>query len=304
MTDERISRRQASLMVVGAVGATAVGAAALEMKETTPMRSTRMPTAFLPHGGGPWPFVDLGFGPKDQSDRLRAYLEAVPSTLPMAPRALLVISAHWEEAVPTVMTAERPPMLYDYSGFPPESYTITWPAPGAPQLAQRVRTLLEGAGFSTKADAQRGFDHGTFVPLKLAWPRADVPTVQLSLKAGLDPAEHLAMGRALAPLRDEGVFIVGSGMTFHNLRAFFRGGGEAASEAFDGWLQDTMRLPAVERDRRLTQWAQAPMARLVHPREEHLLPLMVVAGAGGADPVSIPYADRYVDVRVSAYQLG
>jgi aromatic ring-opening dioxygenase catalytic subunit (LigB family) len=304
MTDERISRRKASLMVAGAVGATAVGAAVRSTKETTPMSSTRMPTAFLPHGGGPWPFVELGLGPKDQSDRLRAYLEAVPSTLPMAPRALLVISAHWEEAVPTVMSAERPPMLYDYSGFPPESYTITWPAPGAPQLAQRVRTLLEGAGFSTGADAQRGFDHGTFVPLKLAFPRAEVPTVQLSLKAGLDPAEHLAMGRALAPLRDEGVFIVGSGMTFHNLRAFFRGGGEAASEAFDGWLQETMRLPAPERDRRLTAWAQAPMARLVHPREEHLLPLMVVAGAGGSDPVSIPYADRYVDVRLSAYRLG
>lgn len=300
-----ISRRTTTLAVAGTVGAAVVGGTltATRRDPESPMTS-RMPTAFLPHGGGPWPFVDLGFGPKEQADRLRAYLEGVPATLPQKPRALVVISAHWEEAVPTVMTNERPPMLYDYSGFPPESYTIEWPAPGEPTLAKRVRSLLEGAGFRTAEDAQRGFDHGTFVPLKLAFPQAEVPTVQLSLVAGLDPATHLAMGRALAPLRDEGVFIVGSGMTFHNLRAFFRGGGEAASEAFDGWLQETMRLPAPERDRRLTQWSQAPMARQVHPREEHLLPLMVVAGAGGADPVSVPYADRYVDVKLSAYQLG
>src|SRR5690606_15330538 len=121
---------------------------------------------------------------------------------------------------PTVTTAERPPMLYDYSGFPPESYRVTWPARGNPALANRVRGLLEKAGSKTAADAKRGYDHGTFVPLKLTYPDAEIPTVQLSLKTGLDPAEHLAMGRALAPLRDEGVFIVGSGMSFHNMRAF------------------------------------------------------------------------------------
>src|SRR5207344_2951558 len=127
---------------------------------------------------------------------------------------------HWEEDVPTVMNGARPPMLYDYYGFPEESYAITWHAPGNPELAQRTRELLQSAGFATAANSERGFDHGTFVPLKLTYPDADVPTVQLSLKRGLDPLEHIAIGRALMPLREEDVFIIGSGMTFHNLRAF------------------------------------------------------------------------------------
>src|SRR5262249_18153476 len=151
---------------------------------------------------------------------MAAYLRSIRALPRTPPKALLVISAHWEEPVPTVMTSERPPMLYDYYGFPAASYEITWPAPGHPALAARTRELLGGAGFKTAADAQRGFDHGTFVPLKLAYPAAEVPTVQLSLKAGLDPAEHLAMGRALAPLRDEGVLLLGSGMTYHNMRGF------------------------------------------------------------------------------------
>ena len=178
---------------------------------------TRMPVVFIPHGGGPWPFVEMGFPPEDVS-RLANYLRSVRDVPPVPPQALLVVSAHWEAAVPTVMTAEHPPMLYDYYGFPPESYTITWPAPGSPALAARVRALLDAAGFPTGADPARGYDHGTFVPLKLTYPEADVPAVQLSLREGLDPAEHIAIGRALRPLRDEGIFIVASGMTFHNLR--------------------------------------------------------------------------------------
>lgn len=265
---------------------------------------SRMPVVFVPHGGGPWPFADLGLGPKDQENRLRAYLEGLGALPKERPKALLVVSAHWEEPVPTVMTSPKPPMLYDYSGFPPETYTVQWPAPGAPQLAAKVRALLEGAGIPSAEDPRRGFDHGTFVPLALAYPQADVPTVQLSLKAGLDPATHLAIGRALAPLRDEGVFIIGSGMTFHDLRAFFRGGGGPVSERFDAWLQETMTLPQPERDARLVEWAKAPSGRAAHPREEHLLPLMVIAGAAGADVATVPYADRYVDVRLSAYHFG
>src|SRR4051812_15413031 len=179
----------------------------------------RMPVVFVPHGGGPWPFVDLGFDQAEMGE-LAAYLRHLRRLPNTPPSALLVVSAHWEEAVPTVMTAARPPILYDYYGFPPESYEITWPAPGDPQLAARVQELLGAAGFATGSNAERGFDHGTFIPLKLTYPEADVPTVQLSLKAGLDPAEHLAIGRALAPLRDEGIFIVGSGMSFHNMRGF------------------------------------------------------------------------------------
>ncbi|MDP1918418.1 MAG: class III extradiol ring-cleavage dioxygenase [Myxococcales bacterium] len=306
-TKKNLTRRDATLAVAGLAGAAAVGGVVMaSTKEKAPMspNPNRMPLAFVPHGGGPWPFVDVGFGPKDQENRLREYLVSVGSVPKTKPKALLVISAHWEEAVPTVMTSPKPPMLYDYSGFPPESYQVQWPAPGAPDVAKRVRSLLEAAGIPSAEDNARGFDHGTFVPFKLAWPNADIPTLQLSLKAGLDPAQHLAIGRALAPLRDEGVFILGSGMTFHNLRTLFNGSGGPASEAFDAWLQETMKLPTTQRDARLIEWSKAPGGRASHPREEHLVPLMVIAGAAGDDPASIPYADRYFDVRLSAYHFG
>jgi len=263
-----------------------------------------LPTVYLPHGGGPWPFVELGFGDKAGDEALAGYLRSVHGVPKVRPAALLVISAHWEEPVPTVMTSPRPPMLYDYSGFPPESYRITWPAPGDPALAARVRSLLEKAGFQTGEDPRRGFDHGTFVPLKLAYPEAEVPTVQLSLIEGLDPAEHLRLGRALAPLRGEGVFIVGSGMSFHNMRGFGDPRAYAISEQFDAWLRETAVQPPAERDARLTQWSKAPAARLSHPREEHLLPLMVVAGAAGEDRGAVAYSGRYAGVQVSAYQFG
>src|SRR3954470_946288 len=222
---------------------------------------SRMPVVFLPHGGGPWPFVDLPFGSKSELDALVRYLRSVSALPKTPPKAVLVISAHWEEPVPTVMTGEHPPMLYDYYGFPPESYEISWPAPGEPTLAARVRQLLGAAGIDSAEDAKRGFDHGTFVPLKLAYPDADVPVVQLSLRRGLDPEQHLAIGRALAPLRDEGVFIVGSGMTFHNLRAFRDPRARAISEEFDAWLRESLVLPQGPRDGRLVDWQLAPQAR-------------------------------------------
>jgi aromatic ring-opening dioxygenase catalytic subunit (LigB family) len=262
-----------------------------------------MPVVYLPHGGGPWPFVELGIGSREELGLLTTYLEALPTVPSTAPKALLVISAHWEEPVPTVMTSARPPMLYDYYGFPPESYQITWPAPGEPALADRVRQLLESAGFETGADPERGYDHGTFVPLKLAYPDAALPTVQLSLKRGLDPKEHLALGRALQPLRDEGVFIIGSGMSYHNLRAFGPAGRPVAAQ-FDAWLQASVTLPAQERDAKLESWTSAPSARLAHPREEHLLPLMVIAGAAGADTASVAYTGTILGLQVSAYHFG
>ncbi|KFE68936.1 DODA-type extradiol aromatic ring-opening family dioxygenase [Hyalangium minutum] len=264
----------------------------------------RMPVVFLPHGGGPWPFVDLGFDDKPGFDALSGYLRSVRAVPKTGPKALLVISAHWEEPLPTVMTAERPPMLYDYYGFPPESYALTWPAPGHPKLAERVRQLLGAAGFQTAADPQRGYDHGTFVPLKLTYPEADVPVVQLSLKQGLDPQEHLAMGRALAPLRDEGVFIIGSGMTFHNLRAFMDPRSRGIAEQFDAWLRESATLEPKERDGRLIHWEEAPVARLAHPREEHLLPLMVIAGAAGSDRGTTAYNATFMGLRLSAYHFG
>lgn len=271
-----------------------------DSRVTTP---ARMPVAFLPHGGGPWPFAEMGF-PKSETEPLAAYLRAVPALAPVAPKALLVISAHWEEAVPTVMTAARPPMLYDYYGFPPETYQVQWPAPGAPELASRVRALLGAAGFETGVNAERGYDHGTFVPLKLSWPNADVPTTQLSLKAGLDPAVHVAMGRALAPLRDEGVFILGSGMSYHNMRGFGDPRAVSHADAFDGWLREIVGLPAVERDQRLSAWSQAPSARAVHPREEHLLPLMVVAGAAGADLGKVTFRGHVFGKAITGVHFG
>lgn len=264
----------------------------------------RMPVVYLPHGGGPWPFVDLGFGDPAELERLATYLRGLSTLTRERPRAVLMISAHWEERLPTVMTSARPPMLYDYYGFPPESYEITWPAPGDPALAQRVRALLGDAGIDTGEDARRGFDHGTFVPLKLTYPEADVPTIQLSLVAGLDPATHLRIGRALMPLRDEGVFIVGSGMSFHNMRAFRTGSGARDAELFDAWLHDTIASPAAQRDQRLTQWASAPGGRGSHPREEHLLPLMVIAGAAGEDAGRMAFSDRVLGVKVSAAHFG
>ena len=239
-----------------------------------------------------------------ERDTLAAYLRSVKAVPPVTPRALLVVSAHWEEPVPTVMTSPRPPIFYDYYGFPDASYAITWPAPGAPWLAARVRTLLSGAGIDSAEDAARGFDHGTFIPLKLTYPEADIPTAQLSLKAGLDPAEHLAIGAALARLRDEGVFIVGTGMTFHNLRIFRDARAQPIAETFDAWLREVMQRDVASRNDGLRHWEDAPMARTAHPREEHLIPLMVVAGAAGTDPATLAFNGTFGDLRLSAFHFG
>lgn len=308
---DRLSRRQT--LAVGLAGATTlaalpsvVGGATESKEQGTVTRASigkRMPVVFIPHGGGPWPFVEMGLDGAEV-DSLADYLRSLQTLPPSPPKALLVISAHWEEPVPTVMTSEKPPIYYDYYGFPPASYAITWPAPGAPTVASRVQKLLGDAGFQTATNAQRGFDHGTFIPLKLSYPDADIPTVQLSLRAGLDPAEHIAMGKALAPLRDEGVFIIGSGMTFHNMRAFRDPRGKAMSETFDAWLRESASLAQAERDQRLASWAQAPAARLAHPREEHLLPLMVIAGAAGADRAKLAYNGTFLGTRLSAYHFG
>jgi len=195
----------------------------------------RMPVVFIPHGGGPWPFVEMGL-PQQEVKNLADYLRSVRDLPPEPPKALLVVSAHWEEDVPSVMTSPAPPMLFDYYGFPEASYQLSWPAPGSPGLAARARGLLDEAGIPNGEDASRGFDHGTFVPLMLTYPKAEVPAIQLSLRRGLDPAQHIEIGRALQPLRDEGVFIVASGMTFHNLRAMRHPSAPAISEAFDAWL--------------------------------------------------------------------
>jgi aromatic ring-opening dioxygenase catalytic subunit (LigB family) len=312
--DGKLSRRK----MIERTGAAALGtmalgcvpeadrraAAAPEDPLSTTSRTDRMPVVYLPHGGGPWPFVDVGFGERSEWARLETYLRGLGSLGPRRPSALLVVSAHWEERVPTLMTAERPPMLYDYHGFPPASYEITWPAPGSPALAARVRELLAAQGIESSEDPRRGFDHGTFVPLKLTYPDADVPAIQLSLRRDLDAAAHLAIGRALRPLRDEGVFVVGSGMSYHDMRGFGTRAGREASIEFDGWLRETVAMEPAERDARLARWQEAPAARRAHPREEHLLPLMVIAGAAGDDRGTVPFSDSLMGTQVSAAHFG
>ncbi len=279
------------------------GPSADPSKRTGGAGGGRMPVAFLPHGGGPWPFADIGMDAAEKA-ALTDYLVSVARLPKTAPKALLVISAHWEADVPTVMSSAAPPLLFDYYGFPPESYHLTWPAPGEPALAARVRTLLGAAGIDSASDSSRGFDHGTFVPLKLTYPDAHIPTVQLSLKTGLDPAEHLAIGRALAPLRDEGVFIVGSGMSFHNMRAFGDPRANPLAQQFDAWLAQTSTAEPSKRDAGLAKWADAPGGRLAHPREEHLLPLMVIAGAAGADQGRTAFSGEVLGKRCSGFHFG
>ncbi len=244
------------------------------------MSSPRMPAMFLPHGGGPSFFMT--------GERKRLYqptedfLRSVRSTLPATPTAILLVTAHWETPVPSFTGGARPELIYDYYGFPPETYAIDYKAPGDPALAARAAALLQGAGIAARVEPDHGWDHGVFVPLKVMFPDADVPVVAMSLQASLDPVLHCRCGEALRPLRDEGVLVVGSGMSFHNLRHFSQGG--PASQAFHDWLDEALSGNSAERTRQLGQWSQAPGGRSSHPREEHLIPLMVASGAGSDAP--------------------
>ena len=266
------------------------------------MTIPRMPVYYLAHGGGPWPWMT---GPHhDAHAQLAKSLRDLPAQIGATPKAVLMVSAHWEAPQFTASSHPRPPMLYDYSGFPPNTYEVKYPAPGDPALAARVQALLSDAGIAAGQDAERGFDHATFVPMSVAWPDASVPVVQLSLKDGLDPQAHLAAGRALAPLRDEGVLIIGSGLSYHNLR-LLRPEGYEASAAFDQWLTENLiDKDAAQRSSALSQWQSAPSARVVHPREEHLLPLMVAAGAAGNDIGTKVFEDRVLGATVSAFRFG
>lgn len=262
----------------------------------------RMPVYFLSHGGGPWPWVD---GMRKHYPNTERELTNLPARLPARPKAVLVISGHWETPEFTLSTAVRPPMEYDYSGFPAHTYQIEYPAPGSPELAARVAELLARAGVEARNDAQRGFDHGTFVPMSLMFPDADVPVVTLSLKSSYDPLEHIRIGQALAPLRDEGVLIIGSGLTYHNMRGFGRDESTSVAVAFERYLSDAIEQPDSEaRNSMLAQWETAPGARLAHPQEDHLLPLMVVAGAAGNDTGKPLLVEHVMKVPMASYEFG
>jgi aromatic ring-opening dioxygenase catalytic subunit (LigB family) len=248
--------------------------------------------------------MDWTWGPADTWKATQRFLEGLAATLPEPPKAILVVSAHWEEPVFTVGTAARPKLIYDYSGFPEHTYELTWPAPGEPKLAARVVELLGQAGLTASVSPSRGFDHGVFVPLKLVFPEARIPVVTLSLAASLDPALHLAAGRALASLREQGVLIVASGMSFHNLRGYFQLQTRERARAFDAWLTRAVESPSRERSALLTDWREAPFAAYVHPRAEHLIPLMLAAGAGGDAPGKRIFGDEPMGAALSAYRFG
>ena len=262
----------------------------------------RLPTYFISHGGGPWPWIP---NMRQMLTSLEVSLARMPSEIGAVPKAICMISGHWEEDSFAVMTSPAPGMLYDYGGFPPETYQIVYPAPGAPQIAQRTAGLIKSAGLPVSVDAKRGFDHGTFAPAYVMYPKADVPIYQVSLQHGYDPAAHFALGRALAPLRDEGVLIVGSGLSYHNLR-LFGPGAKVPSAAFDAWLDDAMAKTGKARTQALMNWESAPYARTCHAQEDHLVPLFAALGAAEDEVAVRVYHDANVfgGVTASSYKIG
>lgn len=261
----------------------------------------RMPSMYLPHGGGPAFFMQGGM--HDMFRPMQDFLARVHAQLPAKPNAILVVTAHWEADVATFTGAAKPELIYDYYGFPPETYSLPYDAPGAPALAKRAAALLDTAGIAAKVDPAYGWDHGVFIPLRVMYPQADIPVLAMSLKAGLDPSAHVATGQALRPLRDDGVLIMGSGMSYHNLRSFGSGGAKASQE-FDDWLTGALGGNRAQRLDALAQWSRAPSGRASHPREEHLLPLMVASGAGSDAPAEKIWSGTVGDSRVSAWAFA
>ncbi len=266
----------------------------------TDTSAPRLPSYFLCHGGGPWPYLQGPF--REQLRGLETGLLDVPRQLPQRPRAVLVVSAHWITDDFAVSTAAAPGMVYDYAGFPPEMYRVRYPAPGAPALAERAAQLLEDQGWTVRRDAGRGMDHGVFSLMQTMYPQADMPVAMLSLRASFNADEHFRAGQALAALRDEGVLIIGSGMSCHEHGA----GMAVASAGFDTWLRrQLLEADPAARRRALANWAGAPYARTVHPQEDHLLPLMVAAGAAEDEPASCVYGERLMGrITISSYRFG
>ena len=245
---------------------------------------------FVGHGGGPLPLMG-------QQPSVAGFLGGYAATLPAKPNAVVVVTAHWEAEEVTVSTREQADLLFDYSGFPPETYEYKYPAPNDAAVCDRIISLMKAAQLPIATDDSRGRDHGVFVPMMLMFPGADVPIVMLSLKSGQDAKSHLAVGAALAPLRHEGILVVGSGMSFHNFGYIFANGvrkqqGIEHSRVFSRWLTDTLTDPALSAEKRLRaleQWQQAPSALECHPRggAEHLIPLFVLAGMEKGRPATL-----------------
>lgn len=270
------------------------------------MKTHVMPTYFVSHGGGPWPWLKKEM---PYFDALEESLQAIPKELGEKPKAILMISGHWEENDFTVMTTVKPPMIYDYSGFPEHTYHIQYPAAGSPAVASRVAELLKAYGIAVGENSTRGYDHGTYTTAYPMYPEADVPVIQLSIKKNYDPLAHIKLGEALRPLREEGVLIIGSGLSYHNLRAMFRRDPAVSngSKEFDNWLQETLLHSSPdERVARLLKWADAPSARAAHPQEDHLIPLMVVVGAARNEKAAMNYHedDFMGTIATSSFKFG
>lgn len=274
-----------------------------------------LPTLYIPHGGGPCFFMDWTMGPADTWHRMELWLRQLGASVysnrdqkqQHKPDAIVVFSAHWENAVVTINSAAQPSLYFDYYNFPPHTYELTYPAAGHPELANTIESLLGDASIACRQDPEHGFDHGVFIPFMLIYPEADIPIVQVSLTTSLDPAEHIALGRALAPLREQNILLVGSGLSYHNMSALMDGSRSsvgAESEAFDQWLTKACEALPEARNKYLSEWKSAPYARQAHPREEHLIPLMVMAGAGGEDRGKTIFKDRVLGAAVSAFQFG
>jgi 4,5-DOPA dioxygenase extradiol len=235
------------------------------------------PVLYFPHGGGPLPLLG------DASHlKMKEFLRNFNNII-IKPESILVISAHWEENAPTITSGKFPPLIYDYYGFPEESYQIKYPAPGNPGLADIIYNLMNDNGLNAVKDDNRGFDHGLFVPLKIMYPEASISCVQLSLNKNLDPASHILIGKALSELRKMNVLILGSGFSFHNIGefSFSSNSPDLKNDEFQEWLSKTCTdtaISEVERTKYLIEWKGAPFAKYCHPREEHLLPLHVCYG--------------------------
>lgn len=259
------------------------------------------PSLYIPHGGGPCFFMD---DPADTWTGMATYLEGLAASLPEPPKAILVVSAHWEADGFAFTGAAEPDLIYDYSGFPLHTYALRYPAAGAPELAARCAELLADAGITSSIDPERGLDHGVFIPLMVAFPDVEIPVVEMSIDRSFDPSLHMAAGAALAPLRSEGVLVIGSGMSFHNMGAYGDPRAMVPSQAFDRWLTETAALPAPLRSTRLENWDQAPAGRYAHPHgaEEHLLPLMVAAAAS-LEPGRRTYSELVLGTAISAFRF-
>ena len=262
----------------------------------------RLPTYFISHGGGPWPWLpDM----RKMMAPLETSLANMPKEVGETPKAILMISGHWEEDDFAVMSSPAPGMVYDYGGFPDFTYQIKYSAPGSPALAKRVEELLKAADLPTHLDATRGFDHGVFAPMQVMYPDAKVPLIEVSIRHSYDPRQHLALGKALAPLRDEGILIVGSGLSYHNLRGFAPQFREPSAQ-FDAWLHTAMMSAPEQRETFLIDWEKAPAARICHPQEDHLIPLMTAVGAAWSDKATRVYYDQKVfgNITASSYKFG